>query len=184
MTATPSDDKYWFVMRDLKRFNAKLPAFRQLGEAGFRVFTPMTSKLIVAAGRRTRIEVPFVQDLLFVYSDRASLDGVVERTDTLQYRFVKGAPYGTPMTVPVAEMERFIDAVSRVKTPLYYRPDELTSSMYGARVRMICEGSINGLEGILLKVKGSGKKRLLINLPGILAASIEVSTADYVEILD
>lgn len=171
-------------MRDLKRFNAKRPAYRQLGEAGFRVFTPMTSKVIVAAGRRTRIEVPFVQDLLFIYSDRASLDGVVERIDTLQYRFVKGAPYGTVMTVPVVEMERFIDAVTGVKTPCYYRPDELTPSMYGARVRMICEGSVNGLEGILLRVKGSGKKHLLINLPGILAASIEVSTADYVEILD
>lgn len=179
-----TDDKYWFVMRDLKRFNAKLPAYRQLGEAGFRVFTPMTSKVIVADGRRTRIEVPFVQDLLFVYSDRASLDGVVERTDTLQYRFVKGAPYGTAMTVAKGEMDRFIDAVTGVKTPCYYKPDELMPSMYGARVRMICEGSINGLEGILLKVKGSGKKRLLINLPGILAASIEVSTADYVEILD
>lgn len=173
----------WYVMRDLKRANAKLPAYKQLTDAGFRVFTPMTLKVLERNGKRTRVEVPFVQDLLFVCSERDALDRVVEHTETLQYRYVKGAAYRTPMTVPSTDMERFISAVATVKTPHYYHPDEITPNMYGARVRMICEGPMNGLEGTLLKIKGSGKKRLLVKLAGVLAAAVEISKADYVELI-
>lgn len=176
--------KHWYVMRDLKRPNAKLPAYKQLSEAGFCVFTPMTSKVVDVCGRRKRIEVPFVQDLLFVFSERELLDRVVERTDTLQYRYLKGAPYRTPMTVPDCDMNRFIDAVTLVKTPQYYQIDEITPAMYGARVRMICNGPLNGYEGTLLKIKGSGKKRLLVNLTGLLCAAIEISQADYIEVVE
>lgn len=170
-------------MRDLKRANAKLPAYRQLSDAGFRVFTPMTSKVIESGGKRRRTEVPFVRDLLFVYSDKESLDRIVECTETLQYRFVKGAAYRTPMVVAASDMERFIAAVTAVSTPQYYQPDEITPTMCGARVRMICDGPFNGLEGTLLKVRGSGKKRLLVRLPGVLAAAVEVQSADYVELV-
>ena len=36
----------WFVMRDLKRTNAKLPAYQMLGEMGMEVFTPMVWKIV------------------------------------------------------------------------------------------------------------------------------------------
>lgn len=180
MPTTVDDEMQWFVMRDLKRSNAKLPAYKQLDEAGFRVFTPMTSKVVLQYGKRIRVQVPFVQDLLFVYSDKASLDRVVKRTETLQYRYLRGAGYCTPMTVATDEMERFIRAVTFLKTPQYYQPDEITPDMYGVKVRMICEGPFNGVEGTLLKVRGSGKKRLLIKLHGVLAASVEVNSADFV----
>lgn len=175
---------YWFVMRDLKRPNAKYPAYKQLSEDGFQVFTPMTTKIMVSGGKRIRIQVPFVNDLLFVFADKESLDKVVTRTETLQYRYVKGAPYCTPMIVPTQDMNRFIAAVSHIKTPQYYAPEEITSSMYGSKVRIICDGPLNGLEGQLLRMKGSGKKRFIIELPGILVASLEVSNSDIIELLE
>ena len=113
------DKEQWFVMRDLKRINARMPAYKQLADAGFAVFTPMTTKVVERGGRKVRIETPFIQDLLFVLSSRDMLDPVVERTDTLQYRYVKGAPYRSPMTVPTEDMHRFITRVSAVKTPEY-----------------------------------------------------------------
>lgn len=88
------------------------------------------------------------------------------------------------MTVPVAEMDRFITAVTSVKTPQYYHLDEITPSMYGAKIRMVCEGPINGFEGTLLKIKGSGKKRLLVKLTGVLAAAVEIGNADYIELVN
>ena len=174
----------WFVMRDLKRPNAKLPAYKQLGELGFQVFTPMTYKIIDNGRRRVRVQVPIINDLLFVHSKKTDLDKVVAKTETLQYRFVKGAPYGTPMTVPVNDMERFIIAITYTKTPKFYAPDEITPNMYGARVKLVCDGAVNGIEGKLLKIKGSAKKRFLIELPGLLAASIEIESPDYVELID
>lgn len=54
----------WYVMRDLKRANAKLPAYKQLLNEHFEVFTPMKEQLSVHGGKRTREEVPFIQDYL------------------------------------------------------------------------------------------------------------------------
>ena len=41
----------WYVMRDLKRANAKLPAYKQLLNEHFEVFTPMKEQLSVHGGR-------------------------------------------------------------------------------------------------------------------------------------
>lgn len=183
MEAECESQMHWFVMRDLKRPNAKLPAYKQLGEAGFTVFTPLITKIVVQKRKKVRVQVPVVHDLLFVLSEKEPLDKIVAQTETLQYRFVKGAPYGTAMTVPMIEMDRFMSAVSFFKTPRYYSPEEITPDMYGATVRLVCDGPINGFEGKLLKIKGSGKKRFLIELPGLLAASVEVSRSDYLELL-
>lgn len=179
-----NQEPQWYVLRDLKRPNSKTPAYKVLPELGFEVFTPMTSKIITNGGKRTKVNVPFVYDLLFVYSSKEALDKIIKQTDTLQYRYVKGAPFGTPMTVRTTDMNRFIAAVTSVKTPTYYAPNEITPNMYGAKIRMVCNGPINGFEGTLLKIKGSGKKRLLVELPGLLAASIEIAGTDYIELLD
>lgn len=113
-------------MRDLKRPNAKLPAYRWLAEQGFEVFTPMRWELSVCQGRKIRRHLPFLSDLLFVHSSRLQLDPVVAGLPTLQYRFVRGAPAGTPLMVHEAEMDRFIQAVQATDQPRYYTPAEIT----------------------------------------------------------
>ena len=55
----------WFVMRDLKRPNAKLPAYKFLAEQGLEVFTPMTWRLSVRHGKRIREERPFARSVHF-----------------------------------------------------------------------------------------------------------------------
>ena len=44
--------RQWFVMRDLKRGNAKQPAYKLLGELKIRFFTPMVWKLRIRQGKR------------------------------------------------------------------------------------------------------------------------------------
>lgn len=181
-TSNVSEDRQWFVMRDLKRPNAKMPAYKQLGEAGFEVFTPLTTKIALHGKHRQRIAVPYIADLLFVAAERSRLDKMVARIDTLQYRFEKGRGYCVPMTVPADRMEQFIAAAS-VPSPLFFSPDEISPDMLGARIRMVCDGPLDGLEGNLLKIRGSRKKRLLVRLEGILAAAVEISDVDFVELI-
>lgn len=101
----------WFVMRDLKRPNAKLPAYRLLSDRHFEVFTPMKWTLAVVRGKKTRKEIPVIQDLLFVHAEKEKLDSIVAVHSTLQYRYLKGGGYREPMTVREREMERFRRAV-------------------------------------------------------------------------
>ena len=169
----------WFVMRDLKRPNAKLPAYLQLSGLDIEVFTPMKWALLSHDGKSERRLVPFMPDLLFVHSVRAVLDPIVRKTPTLQYRYFKGGAYCEPMVVPGNDMSRFITAVSASKDPTYYMPGELTPDMCGRQVRII-GGALNGYEGVLLKVRGSRIRRLLVDLPNFLTAGIEVEP-EYIQ---
>lgn len=171
-------------MRDLKRPNSKTPAYKQLAELGFNVFTPLKLKITDKGVKRTREYVPFMQDLLFVESEKDVLDKVVNKTETLQYRFMKGAGYCNPMVVPTKEMDNFIAAVGFTENPVYYTLEQITPQMVGARIRMVCDGPFNTFEGNLLKIKGSGKKRLLVKLEGLLAAAVEIQDFEYIELLD
>lgn len=170
--------KKWFVMRDLKRWNAQCPAYKQLQDLGITVFTPMIWKLIQIHGKRIRKQVPFMQDMLFVFDSRQVIDPIVERVPTLQYRFLRGT-YCEPMTVRNEDMERFIKAVGLTENPRYYTPDELTPAMVGKKVRII-GGPLDNYEGRLQKMQGSRTKRLFVELPSLLAVSVEVNP-EYIQ---
>ena len=170
----------WFVMRDLKRANAKLPAYKMLAGAGFEVFTPMKWQLVVRGGKRERISVPFMQDLLFIHGRRHDIDPVVRVTPTLQYRFQRNG-YCEPMVVRDEDMERFISVATGAESFDYYLPGELTPGMLDRRIRII-GGPLDGCEGTLLTVRGSKTKRLLVELPDLLTVAVEVSP-EYIQLL-
>lgn len=179
-TFTIGDKPQWFVMRDLKRTNTKLPAYKMLSDMNFEIFTPMTWKVRLVNGKRVPLKVPFMQDLLFVHVSRRMLDPVVERVSTLQYRFMRDG-LRTPMTVRDADMERFIHAVEAADNPKFYAPDDIKSSMIGKTVRII-GGPLNDYVGKLQKIQGSKVKRLFVSLSNLLTASVEVNP-DYIQVL-
>lgn len=172
--------RQWFVMRDLKRGNAKQPAYKLLGELKIRFFTPMVWKLRIRQGKRVRQQVPFMPDLLFVYDSRKVLDPLVEQIATLQYRFVKGGNH-QPMTVRNADMERFIRAVDAMNNPCFYTPEEINPDMLGKKVRSV-GGLLDGYEGCLQKMQGSRIKRLFVELPNLLTATVEVQP-EFIQVL-
>ena len=175
-----SDAPQWFVMRDLKRNNAKLPAYKMLSEMKIEIFTPMKWKIVTKEKKRIPQKVPFMQDLLFVHVTRKVLDPIVERTSTLQYRYLRDG-FRTPMTVRDTDMERFIHAVEAAENPQFYAPKDILPSMIGKTVRII-GGPLNDYVGKLQKMQGSKVKRIFIELSNLLTASIEVQP-EYIQIL-
>lgn len=176
-----ASEKKWFVMRDLKRRNSNSLAIHDLGNAGLEVFTPMTQMIMTIGGQRQRRDVPVIQDLLFIHEAKDAIDPYVEMYPTLQYRYLFGKTKDEPMTVRNDEMEKFIFAVGNTDAPKFYRPGELTESMYGRKVR-IMGGMLDQYEGRLLSVKGMRKRRLIVELPGLITAAVEVEP-DYIQII-
>lgn len=168
-------------MRDLKRRNSNTLAINELGTAGLEVFTPMTQMIMTIGGRRQRRDVPVIQDLLFVHEAKETLDPIVAKYPTLQYRYILGKNKNEPMTVREDEMERFIFAVGNTETPLYYRPGEITDTMYGKKVRIL-GGQLDQYEGRLLSVKGMRKRRLIVELPGLITAAVEIEP-EFIQII-
>ena len=181
--STPSNSPKkprWYVMRDLKRANAKLLAYQVFEERNIEVFTPKKWKLSTVKGKKVRKEVPYMTDLLFVHDLRENIDPIVEDFTTIQYRWLRGY-YQEPMTVPDTEMERFIRAVNASESPCYYLPEEITPAMLNRKIRIV-GGTLDGYEGTLQTVRGSKVKRLLVELPGLLTVGVEVEP-EYIQFL-
>ena len=168
-------------MRDLKRANAKLPAYKLLQEKNIQVFTPMRWYLSEEKGKKVRKQVPCVRDLLFVYDNQEHLDPIVELIPTLQYRWLRNS-YREPMTVSDTEMERFIRAVGSTVSPKYFLPEEITPEMLNRKIRIV-GGPLDGYEGTLLTTRGSKVKRLLVELPDLLAVGVEVNP-EYIQVIE
>lgn len=168
-------------MRDLRRRNANTLAVHELAEAGLEVFTPMMHMIMTIRGRRQRREVPVIQDLLFVNESKGVLDSFVNKYPSLQYRYQLGKSINEPMTVRKEDMERFIFAVSNTVSPLFYTPVELTKSMVGKRIRIV-GGILDTYEGHLLSIKGMRKRRLIIDLPGLISAAVELQP-EYIQLV-
>lgn len=171
--------KKWFVLRDLKRRNSLSPAYIELGQEGCEVFTPLKWEIAVKAGRRIRRQVPVITDLLFARSAKQTLDKEIERIPTLQYRYRRGSTIHEPMTVRDADMDRFISAVRQSDNVLYYLPEEITPDMYGKEIEVI-GGPLDGYRGRLLSMRGTRKRRLMVEIPDFLAAAVEVQP-EYIQ---
>ena len=171
-------------MRDLKRANAKERAYDVLADAGFEAFTPQRWEVVTRGGRKERVLKAVIPDLLFVHADKPRLDEALKRIPSLQYRYQRGHRIDEPMTVGDAEMERFIRAVSvslETSEAKFFSSEELTSDMVGHDVKII-GGNLDGYTGKLLKMRGSKRRWLLVELPGLLSAAVEVQP-EYVELI-
>ena len=178
------DEPQWFVLRDLKRPNALMPAYKELAEMGLHAvsdfFTPMTTRVVQRQGKSVREECAFIPDLLFLHTTKQKADEIVGGIPTLQYRYVRGG-YRQPMVVDERAMNRFLKAVSAVATPQYFAAAEITEAMVGRQVRIV-GGQLDGYKGKLLKCRGSHKRRLLVAIPNLLVAAVEVQP-EFVEII-
>lgn len=171
----------WYVMRDLKRSNTLSPAYKVLREKHLEVFTPMQWKIRTRNRVKIREQAPFIPDLLFVHASKKNIDPFVEKIPTLQYRYVRGG-YKEEMTVKDAAMNKFICAVNTSSHAEYFKPSEITPQYIGSNIRII-GGPLNGYTGHLLKVRGSRKRRLLVEIPDLITAAIEVKP-EFIQILE
>lgn len=172
----------WYVMRDLLPRNASNSAYKVLGNMGIKVFTPMHWEIVNSGNnRKTRRYLPIINDLLFIYDTREVIDSLVASVKKLQYRYQCGGKPHTPIVIGNEEMQSFINAVNNDPTPIYFTPEELTPAMIG-REAEVNGGPMNGCRGRLLKMQGSRKRRIIMEIPGLLAAAVEVNP-DYLKLL-
>jgi transcription antitermination factor NusG len=184
MSESPTERK-WYVLRDLKRPNAKERAYEllpRLTEGRIELYTPMDKKPVKRNGDIVYKEKPFLPDLLFVHETKRELDALIATIPTLQYRFGKGNSHRSPMTVREEEMEQFMRVVNGKESFIYYTPEEVPTSLYGRHIRIV-GGPLDGLEGRLLSKRGSKKRKLIVDLENLLCAAVEVEP-QYIQVVE
>ncbi len=162
-----SEPSFWYVLRDLKRPNAKKRAYQELQEERYQlggcVFTPIQQPA----------NQPFLPDLVFVRATRAQLDPIVRSIGTLQYCYVKGCKQNDPLKIDNERMSQFLRAVSQSCEVDFLKPEEASPARFSKQIRLV-DGPLSGTEGRLWSRRGSRVKRLLLDLPGLLTAAIAV----------
>lgn len=123
--------------------------------------------------------MPVIQNLLFAYDVKENLDPIIAGCNTLQYQYKRGCGSATPMTVSDSEMDYFINAVNNDPSPVYYSPGELSPDMIGKEI-IVNGGPLDGYRGKLMKIQGSRKRRLIVEIKKFIVAAVEVNP-DYVQ---
>lgn len=152
-----------------------------LNEVGFRTFIPMTIKKIERNGKKDTITAPAVSNLCFVYAEQQDLYEYFRSFgEACPARFVWDKATRDPMVVPSKAMEDFI-TVSRAMLDDAIYLTEITSKLReGNKVRVL-EGPFAGVEGRVVRIRRS--RRILVELPGMLAVAATFIPSDNLEII-
>lgn len=173
----------WFAMS--APYRRELKAQEMLKEFGVDCFIPMRWEVVDKGEVKKKKKVPAITNLLFIHDTRAHIKEVKLAVPYIQYH-MRTLPNGTRevVIVPDKQMEQFIKVCSSEDNGLRYLAlEEIQRKLKpGSHVRII-GGAFNGVEGYYITIKGVRNRRLVVAIPGVAAASVEV-TPDVVEVID
>ena len=174
MPNNTSSDPIWYALgctspqRELKvRDDAR--------RYGLEAFVPLKYEVKKVKGHDQRLLVPAITQLIFV---KGTLDEVQDYIAHAHYVvYIQRSTFSNHkdyLTVPVKAMENFIAVTENTERRItYFRPDEITLRE-GDQIR-IRGGLYDGREGIIMRIKGRRNRHLVVQIPGILIAAIEMS---------
>ena len=193
----------WYALR--VSYSRELKVRDRLNESGIRTFVPMiwrrcpvkpgmttgnpgmtkgkptTSSLPAPTGNPSRRLVPAVGNLCFAYSTRAELEDFIRGYgDTSPVHFYWDRTANKPLTVPEKAMNDFIAVSSTLDEDLIYIT-EITSKLREGQTVKVKEGPFKGIEGKVVRIRKS--RRILVELPGMLAVATTYIQPEYLEII-
>lgn len=175
-----SDKPEWFVMNAYKSERKAEEALQS--NFGLEYFIPKRYIAKKIQGKMRRILVPVIPNLVFVYARYEEIEKFKHKYPFLRYATRRIDGMNRIMKVPGNQMGNFIKVASRYEEELiYYSPDEIQLEK-GIKVRIL-GGTFDGVEGVLLKVKGKRNKRVVIAIENVAAVSIAEIAPDLIQII-
>ena len=174
MAVIDSDIEKWYVI-GTRTIRHEEKIRDELRKAGFRSHVPMKYELKTVRGQERRTMIPAISGLIFV---RGSYDALKEY---MQYKshekfYIRKSTFSNKedyLTVRDEVMERFIDYTNiRQEKITYFKPEEL--NLKEGETIKIKGGLYDGLEGTVLRLKGKRNKHIVVQIPNIVIAAIEI----------
>lgn len=174
MMSENSEEKIWFSI-GCTSLQKELKVRDDARQYGLQAFVPLTYVVKTRRGQKHRALVPAVSKLLFV---KGTLEEVKDYIQHAHYVvFIRKSTFSNKedyLTVPTKAMEDFIAVTENHEEHVtYFRPEEI-SLQEGDKIR-IKGGFYDGREGIIMRIKGKRNKHLVVQIPGVLIAAIELS---------
>lgn len=173
------EPQQWFVMNAYKAEQRAEDNLRMARDIEY--FIPKQYVLRTYHGRKERKLVPLIPNLVFIRARYSRIEEFKRVNTYLRYCTRKIEGMNRIMKVPDKEMADFIRvSKEREEEIRYIRPGE-EEIPAGVRVR-VHGGSLDGVEGTVVKLKGFRSKRLVLQIQDLLAVSIQVEP-DMLEVL-
>ena len=171
----------WFAMR--ATYKREFVARDYLAAKGIEVFIPLKREIKVVGGIKRKVTVPAINSLIFVYAQKEVLQSAKFGVEYLQYLTRKLDGKNIPIIVPDRQMEQFRQVVEDdTIDKIYYAPGELNLEC-GTKVR-VHGGPMDGVEGVLLKVKGKRARQFTMVVEDTIALSTDVQNFHLVEVVE
>lgn len=171
---------YWFAMS--VPYNRVLKVKNILDQNNIECFVPMRYELRIVKGQEVQLYVPAISNLIFVHTTSSKLKLFKQSVTFLQYLVRKVDGISQKIIVPDKQMEQFIRVCStNDKQLVFINPGEINLSK-GIRVR-IHGGAFNGVEGILVKVKGRRSRCVVVVIEHVSAIVVSEISQEMIEII-
>ncbi len=173
----------WFVIR--ATFNRSKTAFDFLKSKGFHAFLPVRMVEKVKQKRLVRDVKPLIPNMLFVYSDKNSIQNFIKENKELPiisfyYNHFEKEKTGVDklLTIPTGQMDNFIRATRvRNQHTMLVDPSKVVFKS-GDTVRIV-EGNFVGVVGKIARIKG--QKRVVVTLDGVCSIATAYIPSAFIE---
>ena len=173
--------KQWFAMR--VTFRRELGVKQMLDVEHIENFIPMRQEMRLVRGRKVKVMVPVIHNLIFVHAEKELLQSFKSKVPHLQYMTVRTAGKNQPIIVPESQMKDFITVSSSDDSNLVYFDAAECSIPAGTKVR-ICGGAFDGVTGNFVKVKGKRNKKVVLAIQNVMAVAIDAFSYDSIEVIN
>lgn len=168
-----ADEQFWFVIGSMNRMK-ELQIRDEARQMGLEAFVPVEYAFKTVRGEKQRSMVPAFPGLIFVKATTTELQDFFEKS--IYTLFPRKSTFTNKeefLTVPNRDMENFIAVTEKAEAHItYFKPDEI-SLQEGDKIR-IKGGLYDGREGIIMRIKGKRNKHLVVQIPGVLVAAVEL----------
>lgn len=141
---------------------------------GLEAFVPLVYQVKTHKGQKYRALVPALPGLMFIKGTEIEVKEYMNGSHFPVYMrkstFTNKEEF---LTIPNHAMENFIAVTEKNEEHItYFRPEEISLQ---AGDRIIVKGGLyDGHEGIIMRIKGKRNKHLVVQIPGVLIAAVEL----------
>lgn len=176
-----AQERFWFVIGSTNRMK-ELQIRDEARNQGLEAFVPVMYAYQTIRGQKQRRLVPALSGYIFVKATIVELQDFFRKSHyTLFLRKSTFTNKNDFLTVPNHDMENFIAVTECSKEKItYFKPDEIVLQT-GDKIR-IQGGIYDGREGIVMRIRGKRNKHLVVQIPGVIVAAVELKP-DMVSLL-
>jgi len=148
---------------------------------GLEAFVPLQYEVKRQRRQEQRALVPAISGLMFA---KGTLDEIKEYISHSHFTvYIKKSTFSNKedyLTIPTKAMENFIAVtVNHEANISYFKPEEIKLQA-GDKIR-VKGGIYDGKEGVVMRIKGKRNKHLVVQIPGLLVAAVEM-TPELIEL--